>query len=718
MFVTVFFTAKWFFSWRRRAFVIFPRPVERPNLSELCPLPDAAGIITTYLPERLANIKVQIEALQEHCFLSKVIVWNNNPQHDLIIKHSLVQVVNQKTNIGTTAKYEACVMSGLSACFIIDDDWLPIHVPRLYSIFLAKNFKVPVVLTDPITQHMDECMSFRDELGHHFGFSWLGVGSFISHDMAAQFLEYSRTLIPAKFALHSDVFFTILSNTIPLTLSGNIIPLASNGDTRRMSAAKGYEMFLEQARRSAFELGVHLPVTNTAEEDDNFIDVKAICDDGILIINNDHFTRDHAFLQSTSAKTFTRVDTWSRRLSVEYPFISVCGNSCDTAYRPLGELSKGRYFGYIFVKPTSLAAFEITLRLPQSLEITATDFQLDFLDRQSGSWEQVSLISALSSVLSEESTNGVRVLRLMYIFSVRKVVGVRVRAVNYIPTFNEDVYICEMRTTAGHDVALPILRETSSLGLSLEEVEVCGEEIFLFVAVTTAAGSRQRRDIIRNTLMELATHDGRVKLMFALSRSQDLSILQEAEVYKDIFLLDSLESYDTLSDKSLKIFQWVTLHCRSTDYFMKIDDDSFVQFKPLLEKLMEIQTKFVYMGHIFTNQEVYHDKKEKNYEPYFDGKFYPPYASGSGYIMSSDLLRYISSRQHEVDFPGWKLIRNEDAALGLWLTGLNVSLIHAPDFFPEPPAECRSDAILLHRQSDAAFIHYFDSLLKHGNICA
>ena len=120
------------------------------------------------------------------------------------------------------------------------------------------------------------------------------------------------------------------------------------------------------------------------------------------------------------------------------------------------------------------------------------------------------------------------------------------------------------------------------------------------------------------------------------------------------------------------------------------------------------------MGHMFTAREVYHDQTQKNYGPYYDGSISPPYASGAGYVLSMSLVQPLADLS--TLGPGLRLLRNEDAALGMWLVGLNVSFKHDSTFWPEPSSECVRDATLLHRQS----IHQMELLSKgklESDIC-
>mgnify|MGYP001406487996 CR=1 FL=1 len=102
----------------------------------------------------------------------------------------------------------------------------------MYNLFLEHGAEVPVVLTNPITQHMDfaETMILNRS---RFGFSWLGVGSFISRRSAEHFLNNLTRFIPDKFMLHADIFFTMYSKTVPLVLAAEVTPLSRNNFKKR-----------------------------------------------------------------------------------------------------------------------------------------------------------------------------------------------------------------------------------------------------------------------------------------------------------------------------------------------------------------------------------------------------------------------------------------------------------------------------------------------------
>ena len=75
-------------------------------------------------------------------------------------------------------------------------------------------------------------------------------------------------------------------------------------------------------------------------------------------------------------------------------------------------------------------------------------------------------------------------------------------------------------------------------------------------------------------------------------------------------------------------------------------------------------------------------------------------------------------KMSEVD-PGLRILRNEDAALGMWIVGSNVTVEHDNTFWPEPPSMYSPKATLIHRQA----VHMLKKLQRgklsvSGDICS
>ena len=73
-------------------------------------------------------------------------------------------------------------------------------------------------------------------------------------------------------------------------------------------------------------------------------------------------------------------------------------------------------------------------------------------------------------------------------------------------------------------------------------------------------------------------------------------IAEEARTYGDVIQEDFVDSYMNLTLKSVMGLRWAHHHCPELDFFMKTDDDVFVNVPHLLgylEQLVAIQPEFI-----------------------------------------------------------------------------------------------------------------------------
>uniref|UniRef100_A0A1I8QF63 Hexosyltransferase n=2 Tax=Stomoxys calcitrans TaxID=35570 RepID=A0A1I8QF63_STOCA len=144
---------------------------------------------------------------------------------------------------------------------------------------------------------------------------------------------------------------------------------------------------------------------------------------------------------------------------------------------------------------------------------------------------------------------------------------------------------------------------------------------------------------------------------------------QEADLYDDIIQEQFLDSYNNLTIKSVMALKWIqSRRCyEQAAFFMKVDDDTFVNVPNLLHFLLggtvplyndtldyydsksyqtlsaanRLNATVNYMvGYKFCKASVLSNVKSKWYMPYYmyQKDKYPPYLSGSGYLMSMDVV--------------------------------------------------------------------------------
>ena len=132
--------------------------------------------------------------------------------------------------------------------------------------------------------------------------------------------------------------------------------------------------------------------------------------------------------------------------------------------------------------------------------------------------------------------------------------------------------------------------------------------------------------------------------------------------------LDVQDSYDQLTEKLLLYLEKISQE--SFDYFMHVDDDSFVRADLLLPELQKLSRSNVYWGYLWNsgsrNTKPIRDPTAKSYMPKEhwpdDDKAYPPFQSGCGFVLSADLVQYLV--KNKSSFKPCRLI---DVAVGIYL---------------------------------------------------
>ena len=188
---------------------------------------------------------------------------------------------------------------------------------------------------------------------------------------------------------------------------------------------------------------------------------------------------------------------------------------------------------------------------------------------------------------------------------------------------------------------------------------------YVFVLILTTYKSLDRRDAIRKTWLNFAVAP-RFKVIhkFVLGK-QDLDAREiekldaENRENEDLLFLDDLkDSYQNLTLKVLRSFKWINenVDCK---FVMKVDDDSFVRLAKLLEDL-EQREKYgrIYWG-FFRG-----DANVKTHGPWAEPNWvlcdkYLPYANGGGYVLSQDLVNYISAQSSML-----QCFNSEDVSVG------------------------------------------------------
>ena len=237
----------------------------------------------------------------------------------------------------------------------------------------------------------------------------------------------------------------------------------------------------------------------------------------------------------------------------------------------------------------------------------------------------------------------------------------------------------------------------------------------LVVFVMSAPSHQDSRNLIRQTWALNLPKDTFVYFVIgtgSVSAAEKKSLIIEDSKYKDLVLLKEFsESYFSLTEKLIETLKWADENLK-LDYFMKVDEDTFVRLDEVVKELNSKPKKLVYWG--FFDGRAHVKKTGKWAEKDFVlCDRYLPYALGGGYVLSHDLVHYLA-----INSDMFQLLNNEDVSLGMWLAPLKIQRIHDPNFNTEFKSRgCFNSYIVMHKQSVDDMRQLNHSLHVNGRLC-
>ncbi|XP_038060151.1 beta-1,3-galactosyltransferase 1-like [Patiria miniata] len=225
--------------------------------------------------------------------------------------------------------------------------------------------------------------------------------------------------------------------------------------------------------------------------------------------------------------------------------------------------------------------------------------------------------------------------------------------------------------------------------LILDEPQACFDasgapkEVFLLVLICTIHKNFEQRRAIRETWGSPRETGGkRVITMFLLAYNEDARLQRQVEEecseHHDLLQEDFQDTYKNLTLKTIMAMKWASTHCPQASYVMKTDDDMFVSYDNLVKHLASTKAPSVNHAEGFLiNGGPIRDPKSKWYMPkdIYPGVKYPPFLSGTGYVMSGDVASkiYEESLDH-------KYLHLEDVFVAICLDALKIKPVKNKDF--------------------------------------
>ena len=242
----------------------------------------------------------------------------------------------------------------------------------------------------------------------------------------------------------------------------------------------------------------------------------------------------------------------------------------------------------------------------------------------------------------------------------------------------------------------------------------------VFILILSSSENVERRKAIRETWL----HNIQLKLpnvgyRFVIANTHDRSLQEQVEkeqrLHQDVVWFENiLENYNMLTSKVIESFKWVNKNIQ-TDFVLKCDDDSFVVIERLLETIREevLLPSKLYWGYFRGGSSVKRSGKWAENEWNLCDK-YLPFAFGGGYILSSDLVRYIV-----INLNYLKQYKNEDVTIGAWLSTLAITRKHDNRFNTESKSRgCGNTYLITHKETPDSMREKHEHFTKTGNICS
>ncbi|KAI5082176.1 hypothetical protein GOP47_0001919 [Adiantum capillus-veneris] len=217
-------------------------------------------------------------------------------------------------------------------------------------------------------------------------------------------------------------------------------------------------------------------------------------------------------------------------------------------------------------------------------------------------------------------------------------------------------------------------------------VNKTGNKPLAVIGINTEFGNRLKRDTIRRKWMPTGDalksleKDKGIVVRFVVGRSankgdsSDRRIDLENQETKDFLILDQhVEMSEEFGNKAKNFFS-VAVETWDADFYVKVDDDVYLNIDELGKLLRSYSEKpRAYVGCMKAGDVISEEGQrwyEKEWWKFGDGKSYFRHAAGQFYIVSRTIAQYIYVNRDLLH-----AYAHEDISVGSWMIGLDVQHI-------------------------------------------
>jgi hypothetical protein len=191
----------------------------------------------------------------------------------------------------------------------------------------------------------------------------------------------------------------------------------------------------------------------------------------------------------------------------------------------------------------------------------------------------------------------------------------------------------------------------------INEPSLCDGDVELLFMIASTFSRKDSRNAIRNTWCgQCNKSDSKMKVVFVFGNRNDsvenANLLNESKKYRDILQFDFNDTYANLTYKTITSLQWSDDYCKKANYVMKTDDDMYVNTELLPLMLKAAPSKHFMGGMCWGPSSPHRDMNSKWYVSFVQYRhaLFPSMCSGTGYVMSRDVVSGILQESPNVPF--------------------------------------------------------------------
>lgn len=222
-------------------------------------------------------------------------------------------------------------------------------------------------------------------------------------------------------------------------------------------------------------------------------------------------------------------------------------------------------------------------------------------------------------------------------------------------------------------------------GFTEASADLCknsGEQLRLLVLITSAPTHHEQRLAIRQSWGHYGSRRD-VAIGFILGQTENQAhedaLAAEQYMYNDLVRGHFVDSYNNLTLKTISSLEWVDTYCPNASFFLKTDDDMFINIPRLLQFIEKHhKDKHTIYGRLAKKWKPIRNKKSKYYvspQQYFPTIF-PHFTTGPAYLITSDVIGDLYRKSLNQTY-----LKLEDVyTTGIVAQLLNIKRVHVTEF--------------------------------------